>query len=94
VVRLSAAGAGWVDELLALPRFANYRRWMFYHPDGRPWIGYRAGTYIADRAIARSGLDAAELVSVPTERILALADLPQPRPRFGRRRLPEGSPPA
>jgi hypothetical protein len=68
----------WVDELLALPLLADYRHWMFHHPDGRQWIGYKAGTYITDRAIARSGLDAATLVSVPAERILELAGLPQP----------------
>ncbi len=84
---------GWVDELLALPRFANYRHWMFRHPDGRQWIGYKAGTYIADLAIARSGRDAAELVSVPTEHILELAGLPQPRAHLFRSRLLEGSQP-
>lgn len=70
---------GWVDELLALPVVANYRHWMFRHPDGRQWIGYKAGTYIADLAMERSGLDAAQLVSTSTEQILELAGLPQPR---------------
>ena len=48
-------------------------QWMFRHPDGRRWIGYRAGTYIADRAIAASGLSAAQLVLVPTDEILEMA---------------------
>lgn len=69
----------WVEELLDLPAHADYRHWMFLHPDGRRWIGYRAGTYIADRAIERSGLDAAQLVGEPCTRILRLADLPPPR---------------
>jgi uncharacterized protein YjaZ len=46
---------------------------MFQHPDGRRWIGYRAGTLIVDRAIAASGASSAALVRVPTADILALA---------------------
>lgn len=63
----------WVEELLALPAHADYRHWMFHHPGGRRWIGYRAGTYIADRAIERSGRDAAQLAGTPCMRILDLA---------------------
>jgi len=65
----------WVEELRAAPAHdtESYGTWMYEHPDGRRWIGYRAGTYIADRAIAASGLSAAELVSTPTEEILRLA---------------------
>lgn len=69
----------WVDELLALPVDADYQRWMFRHPDGRRWIGYKAGTYIVDRAFERTGLDAARLVSTPSRQILELAGLPPPR---------------
>jgi hypothetical protein len=67
--------AAWVAELLALPVSAPYHHWMFRHPDGRQWIGYRAGTYIADRAIAASGQSAAELVCVPTAEVLSLAGI-------------------
>jgi uncharacterized protein YjaZ len=63
----------WVDELLALPLSASYEHWMFRHPDGRRWIGYRAGTYIVDKAMEASGLSAAELVETPTEKILELS---------------------
>jgi uncharacterized protein YjaZ len=63
----------WVSELLKLPPSAPYHHWMFQHPDGRRWIGYRAGTYIADQAIARSGRSAAQLVLTPTNEILAVA---------------------
>lgn len=59
----------WVDELLALPVSAPYWQWMFQHPDGRRWIGYRAGTYIADQAIRASGCSAAELAETPTDEI-------------------------
>lgn len=65
----------WVQELLELPRTALYQHWMFQHPDGRRWIGYRAGTYICDRAIAASGRSAAELVQTPTREVLKLAGI-------------------
>ncbi|MFH1277322.1 MAG: DUF2268 domain-containing putative Zn-dependent protease [Candidatus Eisenbacteria bacterium] len=63
----------WVDELLTLPLSASYEHWMFRHPDGRRWIGYRAGTYIIDKAMEASGLSASELVQSPTAKILELA---------------------
>lgn len=68
----------WVDELLTLPVGAPYATWMFFHPDGRRWIGYRAGVFIADRAIAASGRTAAELAETPGEEILALANIALP----------------
>ncbi|MEL6383316.1 MAG: DUF2268 domain-containing putative Zn-dependent protease [Cyanobacteria bacterium J06626_18] len=66
----------WVEELLALPTHVSnqhYIQLMSRHPDGRRWIGYRVGTYLVDCAIAKSGLTAAELVSIPTTRILEIA---------------------
>ena len=71
---------GWVDELLALPASAPYAEWMFFHPDGRRWIGYRAGTFIADQAIERSGRSAADLVTTPYLEVLALAGIDAPGP--------------
>lgn len=70
--------SAWVDELLALSAGADYGHWMFHHPDGRQWIGYKAGVYIADRATERSGLDAAQLVSVAAEHIIELAEMRYP----------------
>jgi len=64
---------GWVEELLAVTGLGDYPTWMFLHPDGRRWIGYRAGTYLTDRAMAACGCSAADLVSTPTDEILALA---------------------
>ncbi|MGH8532580.1 MAG: hypothetical protein ACREV1_07595 [Gammaproteobacteria bacterium] len=58
---------------MALPLSAPYHDWMFQHPDDRRWIGYRAGTYIADQAIAASDRSAAELVLTPTDEILKIA---------------------
>ena len=63
----------WAKELLKLPASEPPDPWMFQHPDGRRWVGYRAGTYIADRAIAESGRSAAELVLTPTDEILRIA---------------------
>lgn len=60
-------------ELLALPSGAPVRDWMFSHPDGRRWIGYRVGTAWVDRAIAKSGRSSADLVATPTADILRLA---------------------
>jgi hypothetical protein len=64
---------GWVDELLEAPGFEAYATFMLQHPDGRRWIGYRAGTWLADRAMAACGCSAADLVSTPTDEILELA---------------------
>lgn len=68
--------AAWVDELRELPitAFDSYAQWMFMHPDGRRWIGYRAGTYIADQAVAASGRSSADLVRMPTREILDLLE--------------------
>jgi hypothetical protein len=70
--------AAWFEELRALPRaeLMRYNQWMFDHPDGRRWIGYRTGTWIVDRAIARSGGSAVTLVRTPPDEVLRLAGLP------------------
>jgi hypothetical protein len=65
----------WVDELLSLPPTAPRSEWMFRHPDGRRWIGYRAGTYLVDRAMKRLDRTSAELVTTSTEEILAAASI-------------------
>jgi uncharacterized protein YjaZ len=63
----------WVAELIALPATDDLNRWMFRHPDGRRWVGIRAGTYLVDRAMSASGKSAAELVSLPSAEIIRLA---------------------
>jgi hypothetical protein len=67
--------AAWVAELQALPAGVNREPWLFRHPDGRRWIGYKAGTYIVDQAIAHSGQTSAQLVAVPTNEVLSLSRL-------------------
>jgi hypothetical protein len=68
-----AEAAAWVDELRHLPSTAPRSDWMSQHPDGRRWIAPRAGTYLADRAQRASHKSSAELVTAPTDEILALA---------------------
>ncbi|NWO07227.1 MAG: hypothetical protein HLX50_16520 [Alteromonadaceae bacterium] len=70
----------WVTELLELPVSAPYNQWMFQHPDGRRWIGYRAGTYIADQAILASGYSAADLVLISTDEILKMSGIRLEKP--------------
>ena len=65
--------AAWVPELMAQPPTANLNRWMSRHPDGRRWVGIRAGTYLVDRAINASRKSAAELVSLPSAEVIRLA---------------------
>jgi uncharacterized protein YjaZ len=65
--------ATWLKELAAQPADADTNHWMSRHPDGRRWIGMRAGTYAVDQAMRASGKSAAELVSVPTADIVRLA---------------------
>lgn len=63
----------WVQEVLSLPDDADQERWMFEHPDGREYVGYRAGAYIVERAVERSGRSAAELALVSTDEVIRLA---------------------
>lgn len=65
----------WTKEFLSLPAGAPVREWMYQHPDGRRWIGYKVGTSLADRARRASGLSLAQLAAVPTERIIGWADV-------------------
>ena len=65
--------AAWVSELMAQSPAANFNHWMFRHPDGRRWVGIRAGTYLVDRAIRGSEKSAAELVSLSSAEVLRLA---------------------
>jgi hypothetical protein len=70
--------ADWLQELLTEFTEATYAQWMFFHPDGRRLIGYKAGTYLADRAMSASGRSAADLVRVPAREIMGMAGYPLP----------------
>lgn len=63
----------WVAELMALGPEAEQREWLFKHPDGRRWIGFKAGTYLVDQAMERSGKNSADLVLIGASDVLQLA---------------------
>jgi uncharacterized protein YjaZ len=65
--------ATWAAEFESLPSGAPRQDWLFRHPDGRRWIGYKVGTYWVDRAIKASGGSAATLLAMPASEVLALA---------------------
>ena len=71
----SAEVDAWTREFLSLPAGAPVRDWMYKHPDGRRWIGYKIGTSLVDRARKASGLSLAQLATVPTEQIISLANV-------------------
>lgn len=61
----------WTAELLALPPAAPRQEWLFRHPDGRRWIGFKVGTYLVERAIRSSGKSLPALVWTPSATIAA-----------------------
>jgi hypothetical protein len=64
----------WVKEILALPPDASYAQWvMGEHPDGRTYIGYRTGNFLARRAMNISGKNILELSSLMPNEIIELA---------------------
>jgi uncharacterized protein YjaZ len=63
----------WTREVLALRRDAPREDWLFQHPDGRRWVGFRVGTFLVDRAMRASGQTSANLVRVPTATIIEMA---------------------
>jgi hypothetical protein len=64
----------WVNEILALPVDASYSDWvMGEHPDGRTYIGYRTGNFLARRAMAMSGKNILELSALMPNEIIKLA---------------------
>jgi hypothetical protein len=64
----------WVKEILALPLDASYSDWvMGEHPDGRTYIGYRTGNYLARKAMIKSGKTILELSELMPNEIIKLA---------------------
>lgn len=62
----------WIDELRANPDPDDRRRWLGRHPDGRRWVAYKTGTFLADCAFKASGKSPVDLVTTPTAEIVAL----------------------
>ena len=64
----------WVKEILALPLDASYSEWvMGEHPDGRTYIGYRTGNFLARKAMTTSGKSILELSDLMPNEIIKLA---------------------
>ncbi len=63
----------WVEEILKLPKNANYGKWMSRHPDGRTAIGYRTGNYVVTKALQKSNKNILELSKLSPEEIYKLA---------------------
>ncbi|NQZ05794.1 MAG: hypothetical protein HRT35_01405 [Algicola sp.] len=63
----------WTKEILALPKNANYGKWMFAHPDGREAIGYRTGAYLVKKAMKASNKDILALSKMSIKAIYKLA---------------------
>jgi len=66
-------GNNWVKEILALPKDADYQKWMFQHPDGRTSIGYRTGNYLVRQAMFNSGKTIVEISNISPSELLGLA---------------------
>lgn len=64
----------WVKEILALSLNASYSDWvMGEHPDGRTYIGYRTGNFLARQAMKNSGKNILELSRLMPNEIIKLA---------------------
>jgi hypothetical protein len=73
--RYDRSVAAWVDELRQAPDDLTVDEWMERYAQGRRHVVARAGTYLVDRALQRSGKSASQLATTPTAAILALAEL-------------------
>ncbi len=64
----------WAKEILALPLDASYSNWVVgEHPDGRTYIGYRTGNFLARKAMTMSGKNILELSELMPDEIIKLA---------------------
>jgi len=64
----------WVKEILALPLDADYAQWvMGEHPDGRTYIGYRTGNFLARQAMKKSAKSILKLSNLMPNEIIKLA---------------------
>lgn len=65
----------WFKELIQNKFDKNKKHWLFEHPDGRKWIGYKVGAYIVDQAAVNTTETSATLVSATADDILKMAKL-------------------
>ncbi|HVX57985.1 MAG TPA: DUF2268 domain-containing putative Zn-dependent protease [Candidatus Saccharimonadales bacterium] len=64
----------WLAEIRKKEKTLDYDAYMFKHPDGRRWIGYKVGTYLIDQAVKNSGKSVVELSKLESADILTLAE--------------------
>ncbi len=62
--------SAWAAELRALPPSASRQEWLFRHPDGRRWIGFKVGTYLVEHALSSTGKSLLTLTYAGTEEIV------------------------
>lgn len=65
----------WISEIKDAGSTINYEHYLYNHPDGRRWIGYKVGTYIVDTAMSKSGKSILELSSMECSEIFDLAEI-------------------
>ncbi len=65
----------WLQEIIDKNDMFYWQEYMFMHPDGRRWIGYKVGTYIIDEALKKSGKTVIELTQLECGEIMKLAEL-------------------
>ena len=63
----------WTQEIIALPKNANYGEWMNLLPDGRIAVGYRTGAWLVKEAMNNSGINILELSELSVSDIYGLA---------------------
>lgn len=66
--------AQWVGEIKHLSG-EQWNDYMFSHPDGRRWIGYKVGTYLVDEALRKSGKTIEELTQMSPADVMKLAEV-------------------
>lgn len=65
----------WLKEVKKAGKDIKDEEYMYTHPDGRKWIGYKVGTYIVDQAMKNSGKSVIELTRLEFEDIMKLAEI-------------------
>lgn len=65
----------WYEEIKKLKSSYRWGDYMYNHPDGRRWIGYKVGTWIIDQAMKKSNKTVIELTKLDNKEILKLAEL-------------------
>jgi len=63
----------WLQEIIDKNDMFYWQEYLFKHPDGRRWIGYKVGTYIIDQTLEHSDKSIAELSKMECDDIFKLA---------------------